>query len=82
MFILLLSNIVSGSSHSKCVPLNNQKPMIWTALINLHPNEYIQKFQYYPSAVKLDRCDKSCNILMGYLIKYLFRRLTWTKIFV
>ena len=64
MFILLLSNIVSGSNNSKCgVSLNNQKPMIEAALINLHPNEYSQKFQYYPSAVKLDRRAKTCNTL-------------------
>ena len=34
-----------------------------TTLINLHPNEYSQKFHYYPFAVKLDRCVESCNTL-------------------
>ena len=34
-----------------------------TTLINLHPNEYSQKFHYYPFAVKLDRCVRSCNTL-------------------
>ena len=30
--------------------------MIQPTLINLHPNEYSQEFQYYPFGVKLDRC--------------------------
>ena len=32
-------------------------------LINLHPNENSQEFHYYPFAVKLDRCVRSCNTL-------------------
>ena len=36
--------------------------MVQPTLINLHPNEYSQKFHYYPFAVKLDRCVGSCNI--------------------
>ena len=32
-------------------------------LINLHPNEYSQKFHYYPYAVKLDKCVGSFNTL-------------------
>ena len=32
-------------------------------LINLHRNEYSQKFHYYPFAVKLDICVGSCNTL-------------------
>ena len=47
----------------KCVSLSNQKCMTQSALINLHPNEYGQKFHYYPSAVKLDRSVGSCNTL-------------------
>ena len=35
--------------------------MIQPTLINLHPNEYSQEFNYYPFAVKLDRCVESCN---------------------
>ena len=41
--------------------LNNQKCKIKSTLINWHPNEYSQKFPYYPFAVKLDRCVGSCN---------------------
>ena len=31
--------------------------------INVHPNEYIQEFHYYPFSVKLDRCVGSYNAL-------------------
>ena len=41
--------------------LNNQKCKIKSTLINWHPNEYSQKFHYYPFAVKLDRCVGNCN---------------------
>ena len=37
--------------------------MIQPTLINLYPNEYNQQFHYYPFAVKLDRCVRSCNTL-------------------
>ena len=42
MIIVLLSNIVNGYNHPKCVTLSNQKCMIQPNLINLHPNEYSQ----------------------------------------
>ena len=38
IFIGLLTGIVSASNHSKLVLLRNQKCMIQTTLINLHPN--------------------------------------------
>ena len=63
MFIVLLSNIVNGSNHTKCVSLSNQKCMTEPTLINLHPNEYSQEFHYYLFAVKLDRCLAGCNTL-------------------
>ena len=63
MFIVLLSNIVHGYNHTKCITLSNQKYMIRPTLINLHPNKYSQEFHYYPFAVKLDRCVGSCNTL-------------------
>ena len=63
MFIVLLSNRVSGSNHTKCVPLSNQKCMTQPTLNNLHPNEYSEEFCYYPVPVKLDRCVGSCNTL-------------------
>ena len=55
IFIGLLTGIVSVSNHRKCVSLVNQKCMIQSTPINLHPNEYSQEFHYYPFAVKLDR---------------------------
>ena len=63
LFIVLLTVLVNGSNHTKCVSLSNQKCMIQPTLINLHPNEYSQEFHYYPFAVKLDRCVGSCNSL-------------------
>ena len=48
IFIVSLSNIVNGSTHTKCVLLSNQKCMTQHTLINLHPNEYSQQFHYYP----------------------------------
>ena len=58
--------MVNVSSHKKCVllrSLNHQKSMIQPIVINLHPNKYSQEFHYYPFAVKLDRCVRSCNTL-------------------
>ena len=40
----------------------NPKFMIQTTLLNLRPNECSQEFHYYPFAVKLDRCARSCNL--------------------
>ena len=40
MFLVLLSNIVNESNHTKHVSLSNQKYMFQPTLINLHPNEY------------------------------------------
>ena len=51
MFIILLSNIVTGSNHTRCVLLSNQKCMTQPTLIDLHLNEYSQKFHYYPFEV-------------------------------
>ena len=63
MFMGLLISIVNACNHTKCVSLNNQKCMIQSTLINLHPNEYSQEFHYYPFADKLERCVGSCNTL-------------------
>ena len=62
--IVLLTNLVNASNHTKCISLNNQKSEIQLALfINLHPNEYSQELHYYPFAFKLDTSAKSCNTL-------------------
>ena len=43
--------------------LSSQKCITQPILINFHPNEYSQEFNYHPFAVKLDRCVGSCNTL-------------------
>ena len=63
IFIGLLTGLVNGSNHTKCVSLSNQKCKIQPTLIILHPNECNQEFHYYPFAVKLVRCAGSYNIL-------------------
>ena len=63
IFIGLVTGIVIASNHTKFVSLSNQKCMIQTTLINLHPNEHSQEFQYYPFSIKLDRFVGSCNTL-------------------
>ena len=60
IFIGLLTRLVNGSNHTKCVWLGNRKCMTF---INLHPNECSQEFHYYPLGVELDRCVGSCNTL-------------------
>ena len=59
----LLTGLVNGSNHTKCISLSNKKCMIQPTLINLHSNQYSQEFHYYPFAVKLDRCVGRCNTL-------------------
>ena len=39
MFIVLLSNLVNESNHTKFLSLSNQKSMTRPTIINLHPNE-------------------------------------------
>ena len=63
IFIALLTDLVSASNQTKYVSLCCQKCVIKPTLINLHPNEYSQEFQYHPLAVKLDKCVGSCNNL-------------------
>ena len=71
MFIVLLSNIVNGSNHTKRVLLSNQECIIQPSFINLEPNEYSQESHYYQFEGKLDRHVGSCTIMI-YLIKYVF----------
>ena len=61
MFSGLLTALVNASNHTKCASLSNLKCEIQPIFINLHPNEYSQKFHYYPFTVKLDKCVGSCN---------------------
>ena len=46
IFIGLLTGLVNGSNHKRCISLSNQKRMIQPTLINLHPNEHSQEFHY------------------------------------
>lgn len=43
--------------------LTDLMQLIYTNLINLHPNEYSQELHYYQFAVKLDRYIGGRNIL-------------------
>ena len=43
------------------IKIVNQKCEVQPTLINLHPNEHSQEFNYYPLPVKLDGCAGSCN---------------------
>ena len=63
IFIRLLTRLANECNHTKCVLLRNQKCLNQPTLINLHPNEYSQKFHCYSFAVKLDRCVGSCNTI-------------------
>ena len=65
MFIRLLTDLLNGSNHRKCVSLSNQKCMIQSTFINLNPNEYSQELHNYPFTVKLERCVGSYNTLNG-----------------
>ena len=58
MLIRLLTGLVTGSNHTKCISLSNQKYMIQPTLINL-----LLLIHYYPFLVKLDRYVGSCNTL-------------------
>ena len=40
--------------------------MIQPTVINWHPDEYNQEFNYYPFAVKLDRCTESYKTLSDF----------------
>ena len=44
MFIVLLSNILNGSNHTKYVSLSNQKCMVQSTLINLHLMNTVKNF--------------------------------------
>ena len=63
IFTGLLTGLVNGSNHTKCESMSNQKGVIEPTLINLHPDEYSQEFQYYPFAIRFDRCVGSWNTL-------------------
>ena len=63
MFIVILSRVINASKHSICALLSNLKREIQPTLINLNPNEYSQKFNYFLFVTKLDRYAGSCNTI-------------------
>ena len=69
MFIGLLTSLVNGSNHTKCVSLTNQKYTTQPTIMNLHLIEYHQGLHYSPFAVNLDRCVRSFNTLNDFSIK-------------
>ena len=73
IFIGSLTGLVIGSNHTKCVLLSNQKGMMQSTLINLHPNGYRQEFHYYPFLVKLGRCAGSCTTITDLSNKHVFQ---------
>ena len=54
MFIRLFSSIGNVSNHTKCM---------LPTIINLHPSGFSQELHYYPFAVNLDGCLRSCSTL-------------------
>ena len=65
MFMGLLISTVNASNHTECMSLSNKKCNSPPSFANLYPNEYSQEFNYYPFAVKSDRCVGSRNPLNG-----------------
>ena len=65
----LLISIVNSTNHTKCMSLSNKNCIIRPTLINLHTNKYNREFHFYPFAVKLDKCVRSCNTLNDLSIK-------------
>ena len=51
MFIGLLTGLVNGSNHIKCISLSNRECMIQHTLIDLHPKESSREFHCYPFTV-------------------------------
>ena len=54
---------VNGYDHTKFISLNDQQCITQTTLLNLHSNEFIQGFSYYPFVVNVNRCMGNYNTL-------------------
>ena len=48
MIIRLLTVLVKGSYHTKCMSLSNHECLTQPTLINLLPNEYSEELHYNP----------------------------------
>ena len=66
LFFVLLTSLVNASIHTKYVSLKDWKCKIQPAL------EYSQELNHYSFVIKSDRFVGSWNILMTYLLKYVF----------
>ena len=58
-----LVSIPNLSNFTKYISLSNQPCMTRPTLADLNPDEYVERLDYYPSMVNLDRCNGSCNTL-------------------
>ena len=65
MFIRLLTALVNGSNHTKCMSLSNQKCMTQPTLINIHPKEYSQELRYYLFVVELCVPNKTEDLILS-----------------
>ena len=73
MFIVLLSNLVNGSNHTKCVSLSNQKSMTQPTIIHLHPNEKVKNFTIIHLLLNQIYVLEVAILLMICLIKQMFQ---------
>ena len=64
ILIRLLASLVSASSHTKFVILNNQKCTTQPTIINLYLNGTPQGLHNHLFVANLDRCVESCNTLI------------------
>ena len=51
IFIGLLTSLINGYNHTKCVSLSNLKCMTQPTILSLYPNEYSQEFHHYQFAM-------------------------------
>ena len=73
MFMVLLSNIINASKHTKCVSLSTQKCEIQPFLTNLHPNQTVKNFITIDFQLNYIDVLEVAILLIIYLIKYVFQ---------
>ena len=81
MFMGLLISIVNASNHIKCFSLSNPKCEIQPTVVNLHPNEYSQKFglNKFLSLKKLKIMCRGHMLLMILMEKKFLERFSKTN---
>ena len=60
----------SSSLALKCLSLNNKPFKVRPTLIGFNPVD----LKYYPFKISSDKCSGSCNVLMSYQQKFMFRK--------